>query len=57
MAYPEYLVLGMLFEQRKHIKKNCIEEDKNPHLTNQKVLRDLIVLPKMNFDAEDYIDI
>lgn len=56
MAHPEHILLGMLFDPRKHIRTLA---SKRIEKARQADVRDIRVFkpPQINFDAEDYIDL
>lgn len=55
MVHPEHLLLGMLFDSRKHIRSLAskrIEKARQTELKAKKVFKP----PQVNFEAEDCID-
>ncbi|XP_050513185.1 uncharacterized protein LOC126888821 [Diabrotica virgifera virgifera] len=56
MAHPEHILLGMLFDSRKHIRAlagKWIEKARQTETRAHRVFKP----PQVNFEAEDYIDL
>lgn len=56
MVHPEHLLLAMLFDSRKHIRCLALQrilKARQAKLITKRVFKP----PKVNFDADDYIDI
>lgn len=56
MVHPEHLLLGMLFDSRKHIRSLASKRIEKVQQTELKAKR-VFKPPQVNFEAEDYIDL
>nr|CAH7721997.1 unnamed protein product [Callosobruchus chinensis] len=55
-AQPENVLLAMLTDPREHIRRLAVNRIKKARTNTSKELR-VFKAPKLNFDADDYIDI
>lgn len=56
MVHPEHLLLGMLFDSRKHIRCLALKRIQKARQTKLKAKR-VFKPPQVNFEAKDYIDL
>ncbi|GBM20948.1 hypothetical protein AVEN_253740-1 [Araneus ventricosus] len=56
MSHPEYLLLSMLAEERRHIRELGVRRIIKERGSSSTVERRRFVIPKLNFKANQYID-